>query len=165
MTARAHNRPALVAMILAALACYANAPRLAATLMLGDAANFAAVRDAATRARLRLALAQLPEHSPQADQLAQRLDEGERSRAVADSLPPLPEFVAPSAPVPTLEPPAHKPPTVAKAVTADHWALRDGAILTTCLPPPPDPGPAARPRTAPRAEVPQARPRAPPVTA
>lgn len=162
MKPRAHNRPALLAMILAALACYANAPRLAATLLVGDAVNLAAAADSITRDTLRQRLNSLPQGSPQAEQLAQRLHEGEQSSAIAESLPSIPHFVAPSAPVPQVEQPVGKPPRVAKAVVTDHWALHDGVILTTSLPPPPDARRAAGPGAVPCADGPQTRSRAPP---
>lgn len=144
MKPRAHNRPALLAMILAALACYANAPRLAATLLVGDAVNLAAARDSLTREALRQRLNSLPQGSPEAEQLAQRLDEGEQSSAIADSLPSIQNFVAPTAPLPQAEKYSGLPPRIAKAVTADHWARPCGVIQTRSLPPPPDPGRAAQ---------------------
>lgn len=162
MKPRAHNRPALLAMILAALACYANAPRLAATLLVGDAVNLAAAADSMTRDTLRQRLDSLPQGSPQAEQLAQRLHEGEQSSAIAESLPSIPHFVAPSAPVPQVEQTVGQPPRIAKAVVADHWALQDGVILTTSLPPPPDTGCLAGPRAASDAATPTAQSRAPP---
>ena len=116
----------------------------------------------ATRDALRQRLNSLPQGSPEAEQLAQRLHEGEQSSAIAESLPAIQNFVAPTAPVPQVEQPAGKPPRVAKAVLADHWALQDGLILTTSLPPPPDNCCIAGPQAVPDAATPTAQSRAPP---
>ncbi|MBX3473202.1 MAG: hypothetical protein KF754_02385 [Planctomycetes bacterium] len=162
MALRAHNRPALIAMILAALACYANAPRLAATLMVGDAVNLAAVADSLTRQSLRAHLQTLPADSADARQLAQRLDDGETSHDLCQSLPAIDALLAPAQVRATIDQPQPDSPRAPQAAPATHWALQPGAVLTTSLPPPPDTGRAARSHGTPRTRGLQVQPRAPP---
>jgi len=135
-----HNRAALAAMILAALACYANAPRLASTLLVGDAANLIAVADANTRLRMEARISELPKGNTVAQILSERLNEGQESLAVTESLPPLVGVVAPSPLQSRFDIKSGPAPRTPGADFAAGFALLPGAVLTTSLPPPPDVG-------------------------
>lgn len=146
MIQAAHNRAAMALMLLAALACWANAPRLAATLLVGDAANLAAAQDARTRQAISARLAALPQGCAQAVQLAHELDDGEQSRAVADSLPALAGLVVPQS-LRVRQDAAPVAPPLVPQVSDTGFCLLPAAVLVTDLPPPPDDGRAASPRS------------------
>lgn len=141
MVAPRHNRAVVAAMLLAALACYANAPRLASTLLIGDATNFVSVLHAGSHSRLNTRLAGLPDNSPQSAALQQRLDDGSHSVAVIEALPPLPGALAADWLRARFDAPATVPPKAdSTALPLPLLAIAAGSVHSASQPPPPSPG-------------------------
>lgn len=137
MQHRAHNRVALAVMLLAALCTYADAPRLGATCLIGNVVNYVAALEGTYAADI----AALPASSLQARALAEKLDEGRQSRAIAANLPALPGVIAPQSVRPRVETQPQRTPRVdPPAMPGGCFALLPGAVLTVDLPPPPGTG-------------------------
>lgn len=165
MIQAAHNRLALALMLLAALASYANASRLAGCLLVGDITNLVAAQNRQSRNQLEKQIAALPKGSAEAESLAEKLNDGDKSSALAQSLPDLSGLIAPAPIKPQLDAPPSNPTRIQTVTFTTHWAQTPGALLTMDLPPPPDTGGAAacRPLADPRCTAAQAR--APPARA
>ncbi|MBK9975546.1 MAG: hypothetical protein IPP14_12315 [Planctomycetes bacterium] len=166
MAAPRHNRAVIAAMLLAALACYANAPRLAATLLIGDATNFVSVLHAGSHSRLNAQLASLPESSPQACALQSQLQDGSHSIAVLESLPPLPGVLAADWLRAKVDAAPGTPPKADSCVLPlPLVAIAAGSIHSASQPPPPWPGIMACHVAAPTGVARSALARGPPVWA
>jgi len=131
---RPHNRAVMALVLLGALATYADAPRLAGTMFIGSVVNFAAATDGYARAALMARV----HAEPQDGDLAQKLHEGERSRAVVEAMPGLPG-VLPVTGVDARLVPLSQPPRVEGASATGGMNLDAPAVPPTlAIPPPPD---------------------------
>lgn len=126
------NRAVIGLMLLAALATYADAPRLAGTVLIGGAVNYIAALDYRTRAEMHQRVAAAPHDA----QLAERLDDGERSRAIVESMPELPGVVPAHDVQPRLET-ISRPPCLGTDAASAVATLAELPVATLALPPPP----------------------------
>lgn len=165
MIQAAYNRLALALMLIAALASYANASRLAGCLLVGDITNLVAAQNWQSRDQIAKQIAALPQGSAEAETLSEKLNDGDKSRALAQSLPDLSGLIAPAPIKPQLDAPKANPPRIETPAFTTHWAHTPGALMTLDLPPPPYTGgtAACRPLADPRCTAAQAR--APPARA
>jgi hypothetical protein len=139
MAKRPHNRLVIGLMLLAAVATYADSPRLAGTLLIGGAANFIAARDSRTVAELQSRLRLLPADSEAAIRLAEQIDDGKRSVAIVEGMPSLPGVVAPQQCQSRIEP-TSRPPRIASGAQTVTISRLSGLIASLSKPPPASPG-------------------------
>ncbi len=131
MPARRHNPLVVAALLLAALACYADVPRMRLAASLGDTLHAARALDTMSRIRLAAAVEQPGGGSPT---LQQQLDDSRRSLALVASTP---QMVAAAAPALQYHPPTLAPDTPRDGDVAGFSVpALPGAVLWLDLPPP-----------------------------